>query len=337
MATMTRDNVGLSVPAPRLASGLAFAIVSATAFGMSGSLARGLLDTGWSAGAIVLVRVALAALVVTPFGAFALRGRWALLRRNAGLVVTYGVLAVAGAQFCFFSAVAHMQVGPALLIEYTAPVAVVIWLWLRHGQRPTALTLVGAGLAALGLVMVLDLLSGAQFSTAGVLWSLAAMVGAASYFVISADESNGLPPLALASGGLVVGTVALALLGLVGVLPMDTARASATYLDRPFAWWVPLVILGLVTAALSYTTGIAAGRRLGSRLASFVALLEVIIAVGFAWLLLDELPRTVQLLGGLLILAGVVTVKLGEPARTPSVPPSVSLSAPAEVNPALPR
>ena len=38
-----------------------------------------------------------------------------------------------------------MQVGPALLIEYTAPAAVVVWLWLRHGQRPGPVTLAGAG------------------------------------------------------------------------------------------------------------------------------------------------------------------------------------------------
>ena len=62
--------------------------------------------------------------------------RWGLLRRNLGLITVYGVLAVAGAQFCYFSAVQHMQVGPAILIEFTAPAAVVVWMWLRHGQRP---------------------------------------------------------------------------------------------------------------------------------------------------------------------------------------------------------
>jgi drug/metabolite transporter (DMT)-like permease len=41
-------------------------------------------------------------------------------------------------------------------------------------------------------------------------------------------------------------------------------------------------------------------------------LLEVVASVCWAWLLLDELPGSVQLLGGLLILAGVVAVKLGE-------------------------
>jgi drug/metabolite transporter (DMT)-like permease len=299
-------------PGRRLGTGLAFAVVSATSFGMSGSLARGLLDTGWSAGAVVLVRIGVAALVVTPFALLALRGHWRLLRRNAGLIAVYGTLAVAGAQFCYFSAVSHMQVGPALLIEYTAPAAVVVWLWLRHGQRPGPVTLAGAGLAALGLVLVLDLLSGADLNTAGVLWALAAMLGTTAYFLISADRSNGLPPLVLAAGGLVVGTVALGLLGAVGVLPLQTATAATTYAGRSFSWWVPLLVLGVVTAALSYTTGIAAGRRLGSRLASFVALLEVVAGIGFAWVLLDELPRTVQLLGGLLILAGVVGVKLGE-------------------------
>jgi drug/metabolite transporter (DMT)-like permease len=205
-----------------------------------------------------------------------------------------------------------MQVGPALLIEYTAPAAVVVWLWLRHGQRPGLLTLAGAGLAAIGLVLVLDLVSGARLSTAGVAWALAAMVGAVTYFVISADDDNGLPPIALASAGLVVGAALLALLGVVGLLPMHASRVPVRYADAEVAWWVPLVLLGLVTAAVAYVTGIAAGRRLGSRLASFVALLEVVAGVVFAWLLLRQLPHAVQLAGGALVLAGVVAVKAGE-------------------------
>ncbi|MBB3040708.1 DMT family transporter [Nocardioides soli] len=303
----------------RLPAGLAFAVVSATTFGLSGPLARPLLESGWSPGAIVLIRISLAALVVLPFGLLALRGRWGLVRRNASLILLYGTIAVAGAQFCYFSAVQHMQVGPALLIEYTAPAAVVAWMWLRHGQRPGRVTLVGAGIAAVGLVLVLDLVSGVGLSAAGVLWALAAMVGAATYFVISADEDNGLPPMALAAGGLLVGGGVLGLAGLVGVLPMRRATAEVAYAGTDVAWWVPLVLLGVVTAAVPYTTGIAAGRRLGSRLASFVALLEVVAAVVFAWLLLDELPRPVQLLGGVLILVGVVGVKLGE--RTTAAAP----------------
>ena len=247
-----------------------------------------------------------------PFGVLALRGRWSLLRRNARLVLAYGTLAVAGAQFCYFSAIQHMQVGPAILIEYTAPAAVVVWLWLRQGQRPGRLTLVGALLAAAGLVLVLDLVSGAQLSPVGVLWALGAMVGCASHFVISAREDDGLPPLALVAGGLLVGSLILGGLAVVGLLPMRAAAGSAAYAGHDVPWWLPVLALGLVTAAVAYVSGVMANRRLGSRLGSFVALLEVLASVCWAWLLLDELPGAVQLVGGLLILAGVVAVKLGE-------------------------
>jgi drug/metabolite transporter (DMT)-like permease len=314
MTSLTPGPVAPSAPpaGTRLTGGLLLAVASATSFGISGPLARGLLDQGWSAGAIVLARIGLGALVIAPLGLRALRGRWDLLRRNLRVVVLYGALAVAGAQFCYFAAVSRMQVGPALLIEYTAPATVVLWLWLRHGQRPGRLTLAGALAAALGLVLVLDLLSGADLDPVGVMWALAAMVGATAYFLISADHTNGLPPLVLAGGGLVVGTLVLAVLGLTRVMPVNVSSSTVTYTGRTVEPWVPLLLLGLVTAALAYTTGIAAGRRLGSRLASFVALLEVVAGVVFAWLLLDELPRAVQLVGGMLILAGVVTVKLGE-------------------------
>jgi drug/metabolite transporter (DMT)-like permease len=144
------------------------------------------------------------------------------------------------------------------------------------------------------------------------------MVGAASYFVISADESNGLPGISLAAGGLLVGATLLLGAAAVGLLPFDVSTADAVYDGFALPWWQPVVALGLVTAAFAYVTGIAANRRLGSRLASFVALGEVLAAVVWARLLLGELPRAIQLAGGLLVLAGVVVVKLGE-GRAPLV------------------
>jgi drug/metabolite transporter (DMT)-like permease len=299
----------------RLGSGLAFAVVSAAAFSLSGSLARGLLDAGWSAGAIVLARLALGALVVMPIAARALRGRWGALRANAGLLVVFAAIPVAGTQFAYFSAVQRMDVGPALLIEYTAPAAVVIWLWLRHGERPGALTVAGAGLAALGLILVLDLLSGADLAPMGVMWALLALGGAASYFVPAARDHPDLPPVALAGIGLAIGAVMLGALAAVRILPMHATTASPAYADQTVSWWLPLLGLGIVTAGLAFCTGIAASRRLGSRLASFVALLEVVGGVAFAWLLLDQVPGAFQLGGGLLIVAGVVVVKLGERPR----------------------
>ncbi len=326
MSSVTHD-VQRAGSTARTASGMAYALVSAVSFGLSGALARPLLQAGWSPGAVVLIRIAVGALVVLPFGVRALRGRWHLLGDNLGLVTLYGLLAVAGAQFCYFSAVSYMQVGPALLIEYTAPVVIVVWLWVRHGQRPGRLTLLGAAVCALGLVLVLDLFSGADLSLPGVLWALGATTGAAAYFLISADESNGLPPISLAAAGLVVGGAALGALGLVGALPMHAVSSKVDYAGIETQPWAPLLLLGVATAAISYVSGIAAGRRLGSRLASFVALSEVVVAVLWAWLLLGELPLPVQIGGGVLILVGVVAVKLGEPAvSTVAVTPEPPLA-----------
>ena len=324
MTTMEHDRAE-----PRTGVGLAFALASAATFGMSGALARGLLDAGWSPGAVVLARIAIGALVVAPFALAALRGRWGVLRRNARLVVVYGAVPVAFTQFAYFSAVGKMDVGPALLIEYTAPAAVLVWLWLRRGERPSGLTLAGAGVAAVGLVLVLDLLSGADLAPLGVLWALLAMGGAASYFLLSADTGSGVPPLALAGGGLVVGALGLAVAGAIGVLPMRATTASPDYAGTTVTWWVPLLGLGVVTAGIAYCTGIVAIRHLGSRVASFVALLEVVAGVGFAWLLLDQLPETLQLVGGVLVVAGVVVVKLGERPARPTGEPLVAPVAPA--------
>ena len=308
MATMGNDSRVRS----QAGVGLVLAVVSAASFGLSGPLARGLLDAGWTAGAVVLARLGIAALVVAPIAARALRGQWSVLRANAWFVLLFGAVPVAGAQFAYFSAVERMDVGPALLIEYTAPAAVVVWLWLRHGERPGRLTVAGAGLAALGLILVLDLLSGADLAPAGVLWALLAMGCAASYFVLAANPRSGVPPVALAGAGLATGALVLAVLGAVRILPMQATTASPVYAGSSVSWWLPLLGLGIVTAGLAYCTGIAASRRLGSRLASFVALLEVVAGVTFAWLLLDQLPGALQLLGGALIVAGVVVVKLGE-------------------------
>jgi drug/metabolite transporter (DMT)-like permease len=149
-----------------------------------------------------------------------------------------------------------------------------------------------------------------------VLWALIAMVCAASYFVLAAKARPGLPPVALAGAGLTSGALVLAALGAVSILPMHATTAAPVYAGATLEWWLPLLLLGVVTAGFAYCTGIAASRRLGSRLSSFVALLEVVMGVTFAWLLLDQVPSTVQLAGGVLIIAGVVVVKLGERPRS---------------------
>ncbi|WP_405164078.1 DMT family transporter [Nocardia sp. NBC_01499] len=307
MATMTHDTA-----VQRLRSGLILAVVSASSFGLSGALARGLMNAGWSAASVVAIRVLVAAAVLVPIAARQLRGDWQLLRRNGFLITAYGLVAVAGTQLAYFNAVAHMEVGAALLIEYTAPIAVVGWLWLRHSQRPGTATVAGAALGITGLFLVIDLRSGLTTSGVGIAWALAAMVGAAGYFVLSAHGDGTLPGTVLAAGGLLIGGLALLAAGAIGIVPLHATTNPVDFQHFTTAWLTPVLALGTVTAALAYVSGIAATRLLGSRLASFVALFEVLAALIFAWALLGEAPRLIQLLGGALILGGVIVVRRGE-------------------------
>ncbi len=292
--------------------GLAFALLSASSFGMSGVLGKGLLDTGWTSGAAILLRVGVAAIALLVPTILSLRGRIGSLRRHWRLIVAFGLGPVAGTQFCFFQAVSRLPVGIALLLEYTAPLAIIVWMWLRHGHRPSRLTLAGAAVAAIGLLLVLDVASGHTIDLVGVMWALTGMLGAATYFILGSHDAEGLPPIALAGGGMVVGAVGLGVLGVVRIVPMSFSSAPVLLGGSLVPWWVDVVALGVLSAAIAYASGIAASRRLGSRLASFFALTEVLFALLFAWLLLGQLPRLVQLAGGLVLLAGVVVVKLGE-------------------------
>jgi hypothetical protein len=100
MSAMTHDEPVVATAPTTLSRGLALAVVSAASFALSGPLAAGLIRTGWTPGSVVLVRVALAALALTPLGLRAMRGRWGVRRRSWRLVTAYGVLAVAGGLLC---------------------------------------------------------------------------------------------------------------------------------------------------------------------------------------------------------------------------------------------
>jgi drug/metabolite transporter (DMT)-like permease len=309
-------------------AGLALALLSAATFGTSGSFATSLIDAGWTPGAAVTARIVSAAVMLTVPAMIQLHGRWELLRRSAGPISVFGLVAVAGCQLCYFNAVERLSVGVALLLEYLGVILVVLWMWLRHSQRPRSLTVVGALAALVGLVLVLDL-TGSRIDVVGVLWGLAAATGLATYFVLSASTNEPLPPLVMAWAAMVVGAVALVVLSVFGAIPLRPGASHVRFLDHETSWLVPVIGLSLVAAVISYVAGIGAARRLGAKLASFIGLTEVVFAVVFAWLLLGQVPTGVQLVGGVFIIAGVTVVRidgLREPRPRHGEPAPVDLA-----------
>jgi drug/metabolite transporter (DMT)-like permease len=309
-------------------SGLVLAVASALAFSSSGPFIKPLLEAGWSLGAALLVRMGVAGLILSPALFLAVRRQRGFLRRHGKLIVAFGLMPVLGCQLFFFSAMQRMPVAVALLIQYLAPVMLVAFVWLRTRRAPSALVLWGSAVAILGLVLVVDI-SGASFDLLGTLFALAAAVCVCAYFVISERAGDDLPPLALAAGGLLTGAAIMAVLCLTGIMPFAAPAVSVVLAGVEVPWFVPLVWVAAIATTLGYAMGVMAVPRIGSRVASFVGLSEVLFALGFAWIFLAEVPAPIQFAGGALILVGVVLVRAdaqstgnprGEAATIPVVP-----------------
>ncbi|MGV8895904.1 MAG: EamA family transporter [Rhodoglobus sp.] len=292
---------------------LIIGLTASLAFGVSGAFIKPLLENGWSPTAAVAMRTAIAGIVLAPLAIKALHRNWGSLWRARWRIVGMALIGVAGTQLAYFIAVQRIPVGTAILLEYLAPILLVLFAWATTRVIPKKVVLIGAAIAIVGLVLVVGPGSIAG-DVIGVSAGLLAAIGAATYYLIAARPSEGLPPVALAASGLLLGSIVLSIFGAIGVLPFTASFTDMPFLTGTAPWWVLLGIVAVIGTAVAYATSIIATGMLGSRIMSFVGLLEVVFAALFAWLLLGENLGVVQLLGGLLILAGIAFVHSERPA-----------------------
>jgi len=296
-------------------TGLLFAVGSAIAFGSSGPFAKALMEAGWSPTAAVTARMAGGALVMAIFATIVKPDWFREALRHSRTVIAYGLIPIAGAQLCYYNAVAHLSVGVALLLEYTAPIIVVGWVWATTKRRPGTLTLTGVALAVAGIMLVLNVFSGAHINVVGVGWALAAAVCAACYFLMSDKVDDDLNPITLAAAGLVVGAASVALLGVSGVMPLTFTTNDTVIAGLTTSWVVPVLALCVIATAIAYTLGIIGISRLRPRFASLVGLSEVMFAVLAAWVMLGEAITVTQAVGGAVVLLGLALARQGDRAE----------------------
>jgi drug/metabolite transporter (DMT)-like permease len=291
-----------------LSTGLLSAVFASIAFGLSGPFVEPLLDAGWTPGAAVAVRAAIGGIALLPFALFTQRGRYRALWVARWRVLAMAALGVVGTQLCYFSAIERIPVSTAILIEYMAPILLVVTSWALRRRRPAAVVLIGSGMSIAGLLLVVSP-SGQALDPLGVLLAAGATVCLAVYFVVSAGTPGNVSSVTFAAASLLVGAALLGALGMLGVIDFAGGVMPVEVLDQQLPWWLPTLVIGLIATAFAYATSIVASRLLGSRLASFAGLLEVVAAAMFAWVLLGQTLATPQLIGGLLILVGIGFVR----------------------------
>jgi drug/metabolite transporter (DMT)-like permease len=336
MAVDMRTREGAAVRGSRGLVGIALGLGAGLAFGAGGVFVKPLLESGWSPGAAVLARISIGALLLAVPGLIALRFDLRPLWRARWTILLYGLVAVAGVQFAFYASLERIPVSMTLLIEYLAPIALVLFAWARTRRMPQLIVLGGSVLAIGGLVLVIGP-GGGDLDPLGLAFAAAAMIGVCVYYVIGERAADQLPPVSLVAAGFVVGAVALAITGAVGLLPMEASFTDVPFLGGTAPWWVLLLTVGALSTAFAYMAGIAAIRMLGARLSSFLGLSEVVFAGIVGWILLGEALGPLQILGGVLILGGIVLVRMERaPADAASVALDIDL-VPVAVDPTQSR
>ena len=304
-------------------AGMVIAVLTAIAFAGSGPFVKPLLIDGWTPGAAVIVRMIGAAAILVPVALWQSRHDFGVWKRRWKWLVGYGLIAMAAAQYFYYASISYMPVGVALLIQYLAPVLLLIVAWIQTKYRPAAMSLVGSVLAVAGLLFALDLgamLSGGGLHPLGVTFAACAAISICGYYLLAAAIPDDLPPTVLIGGGLIVGATALSIVGATGLVPLAATFDTVTLFNTEMPWWVTMAVVVVVGTVCGYLGGVSAARILGSRLASFFGLLEVLATIAVSALLLGEIPTWMQAIGAALVIGGVVCVRLAPDTVTVDAP-----------------
>ena len=246
------------------------------------------------------VRLAVAALALLAIAPFAHVRRPE--RRHAVLVLAAAFFGMAAYQVLLNAGELHVPAGPASIIVSSAPLISVAIAAIALGERLTGAKIVGGGVAIAGVLIVCLARSGATLTSA--LWIV---VGAA---VVNGIYHPLTKPLLRTRSALEVATYAM-VAGALMTLPllpwgwhdMVTASASA---------WTSALYLALVPSALGFVLWGYAVANLPMATATSLLYLVPAVAVLIAFVWLGEIPRVGELLGGLVVIAGVVVIGQGD-------------------------
>jgi drug/metabolite transporter (DMT)-like permease len=304
---------------------LAIAVLSAWCFGFSGAMAKFLGEAGLAPTQAVWVRLMGAGLLLLGVLALARpRALW-IPRARLPFLAAYAVMAIAGAQTLFFIAITRLPVGVALLLEFTAPVLVVLWVRFVRRIRLPRSAFVGAAVAVAGLSIVVEVWQGLRLDALGLFLGLLSAVCCAGYFLLSDSFEADVDPLGVMAWGMFGAAVALAPVSRPWEIRWSVFREQVTVGDRTLPVLVALLVLILVATLAAYILGVTAVRRLSAAVGATVASLEVVMGAVIAWVVLGEHLGMAQIVGGVVLLAGallaqVATVRPRRPVPETPVP-----------------
>jgi drug/metabolite transporter (DMT)-like permease len=265
-----------------------------------------------SPGALALGRllVGTAVLAVLALG----RGWVAPTRREWALLAVCGVGWFAVYNVALNAAEQHLDAGTTSLLANVGPILIAVFagLWLGEGFPRRLVS--GIAVAFAGVLLIGLSTSGGDADVVGVAFCLVAAVGYAIGVVAQKVVLRRLPALQV--------TLTACAIGAAGCLPWIGALVGDVH-DAPSSSVLGMVYLGAVPTAIAFSTWAYALARTDAGRLGVTTYLVPPLVIGLAWVLLDEVPPVLAVVGGVICLAGVAVARHRDraPAASPQEAP----------------
>ena len=231
-------------------------------------------------------------------------------RREIPTLIFYGVVGFAMVQLGYFISISRgIPLSLVSILEFTAPVWIVLWIkFVRKGWVSNDMW-VAIALALFGLFLVAKVWQGFTFDLIGVLSAVGSAMSLAIYFLMS--ESQGEKRSAQAT---VVWGIGIAGLFWLIVLPIwnfptqiltTQINLQGRFSEYSAPGWLLIAYIIIFGTLVPYLLVINGIRLISASKSSVIGMLEAVIGGAFAWIWLEQSWSAIQLLGGVIVLVGI--------------------------------
>ena len=293
--------------------GLALALTSSLLFGLNATTSKILVESGISPELMVIFRSAATA---------ALAGAWLLVTNRSAFrvnlrewpsLIAFGIVGVGLMQWAYTQAVSRLPIGIALLIEYTAIVMVPLASWFLFKTRVGKGLWLGVALVLGGLAVV-GKLGTSNLDPAGVLFAFLAAIFLTVYFIMGERGQRNRDAFSTLFYSMAIATVFWILVKhpSMSALPDLGSNITLPFLadSQTVPLWALVIWLGVAGSFLPMLFSYLALRHLTASAVGVASTSETVFAFLFAFVLLGEKFDGLQTVGGLLVIAGIVTAQI---------------------------
>jgi drug/metabolite transporter (DMT)-like permease len=293
-----------------------YALLAALLFGANGSVTKVVIEAGLSPTQLTQFRTLGVAIIAGLVLLATDRQAFRISRRQVMVMAVLGVTGVALLQASYAAAIQLLPVGIALLVEYTAVlmVALVAFFFLREKVR--ARIWIAIGCVLIGLAIVARVWN-SSLNPLGILLGFVAAVSLTIYFVVGERQVTATSPMAVAFWTMSFAALFWAFFSswwTIGpALFAHPVSLGGNLAALVVPVWVPLAWNVLLGSFAPFLLSFLALQRMTATAAGVIASSEVVFAFLVAFLWLREGLDTVQIVGAVIVLVGIV---LAQTARS---------------------